>query len=99
LGKSAHWGEKSRQFSMLLAGTIIAENLPEVRVLFFEARLIEQVPVPLNCGSFGLMKLPKTGDSHEKCSVLCISALRFDNRLSVMGDQGIEHSPQAECSN
>jgi len=48
--------------------------------------------VPSNCGGSGLTKLPETGDTHEECSVLCSSALRFDNRLCVMGHQGIEHS-------
>jgi hypothetical protein len=35
-----------------LAGTTIAEIVPEVRVLFFKARLIEQVRVPFEGGWF-----------------------------------------------
>src|SRR5215208_4904783 len=52
-----------------------------------------------NVGVPGLTKLPQTGDSHEESGVLCNSALRFDNRLCVMGNNGIEHSPQAKCGN
>ena len=52
VGKSAHYGEEVPAISTLLAGTIIAENVPEVRALFFEARLIGQGRVPFNCGWF-----------------------------------------------
>ena len=36
VGKSALYGEEVPAISTLLAGTIIAENVPEVRALFFE---------------------------------------------------------------
>jgi hypothetical protein len=43
-------GREVPVISTLLAGTIIAENVPEVRALFFVARLIEQARVPFDCG-------------------------------------------------
>jgi hypothetical protein len=59
LGKSTHDGEKIQAISTLLAGMIIAKKAPEV-VLFFEARLIEQVRVSPIVGGSGLTKLPQT---------------------------------------
>jgi hypothetical protein len=80
-----------RRFSLAQA----LRNIPEVHALFFEA-------VSLSKGRLVVgelfNQLPQTGDSHEKNSVLCSNALRFDNRLCVMGDQCIKHSPQAKCS-
>jgi hypothetical protein len=35
LGESAHWGEKFKLIRRSLGGTVIAEIVPEVRVLFF----------------------------------------------------------------
>jgi len=62
LGKSAHCGEKFQQIRRSLAGTIIAEIVREVRVSFFNARLIEQERVPFECGWFSFNELPQTGD-------------------------------------
>jgi hypothetical protein len=59
LGKSAHCGEKFQQIRRSLAGTIIAEIVPEVRVLFFTARLIEQVRVPFDVGGSAFNELPR----------------------------------------
>jgi hypothetical protein len=56
LGKSAHCEEKFQQIRRSLAGTIIAKIVPEVRVLFFKARLIEQVRAPLNVGGSGFSR-------------------------------------------
>jgi hypothetical protein len=97
--ESSQCGEKFQQIRRSLAGTVIAEIVPEVRVLLFKARLIEQVRVAFEGGWFRFNELPQTGDCHEKCSVLFNGALRFDNRLCVMGNQGIEHRSQAKCSN
>ncbi|HET8671060.1 MAG TPA: hypothetical protein VFM05_10660, partial [Candidatus Saccharimonadales bacterium] len=50
VGQKRALGREIPTISTLLAGTIIAENVPEVPALFFEARLIEQGRVPFNCG-------------------------------------------------
>jgi hypothetical protein len=51
--ESSQCGEKFQQIRRSLAGTTIADIVPEVRVLFFKARLIEQVRAPLNVGGSG----------------------------------------------